>query len=224
MIYKYYLAISLALLVSFIILAVIISPRISDDTNGISSAIVEDDKMIYLQVNNLHFDPLNQIMLLFSQYGREVAWTLTGVLLFLFGGWTGRKTAIIMAITMLILIPSGTIAKETVGRERPAMPEAELLMAPDSGYSFPSGHAVIASSGAAIMLALYRGSYRKLAVSIGLAVEAVLVCFSRVYVGDHYPLDIAGGILLGVGVAFIFISITKRVEQLLQPLTRTLKL
>lgn len=223
MIYKYYLAISLALLVSFIILAVMVSPRINDDSNGISSTIVEDDKMIYLQVNNPHFDPLNQIMLLFSQYGREVAWTLTGVLLFLFGGWTGRKTAIIMAITLLILIPIGTIAKETVGRERPTMPEVELLMAPDSGYSFPSGHAVIASSGAALMLALYRGSYRKLAVSIGLAVEAALVCFSRVYVGDHYPLDIAGGILLGVGVAFIFISITKRAEQLLQPLTKTLK-
>ena len=223
MIYKYYLAISLALLVSFIILAVMISPRINDDSNGIYSAIVEDDKMIYLQVNNPHFDPLNQIMLLFSQYGREVAWTLTGVLLFLFGGWTGRKTAIIMAITMLILIPIGTIAKETVGRERPAMPEVELLMAPDSGYSFPSGHAVIASTGAALMLALYRGSYRKLAVSIGVAIEAALVCFSRLYVGDHYPLDITGGILLGVGVAFILISITKRAEQLLQPLTKTLK-
>jgi undecaprenyl-diphosphatase len=148
---------------------------------------------------------------------------LTGVLLFIFSGWTGRKTAIVMAITMLILIPIGTIAKETVGRVRPAMPETELLMAPDTGYSFPSGHAVIASSGAALMLALYRGSYKKLAVSIGLAAEAALVCFSRVYVGDHYPLDIAGGILLGVGVAFIFISLTKRVEQLLQPLTEALK-
>jgi undecaprenyl-diphosphatase len=223
LIYKYYLAISLALLTSFIVLAVIISPRIGNNINGISSAIVEDDKMIYLQVNDPHFEPLNQIMLLFSQYGRGVAWTLTGLLLFIFGGWTGRKTAIVMAITMLILIPIGTIAKETVGRLRPAMPETELLMALDTGYSFPSGHAVIASSGAALMLTLYRGSYKKLAVSVGLAVEAVLVCYSRVYVGDHYPLDIAGGILLGVGVAFLFISITKRVEQLLQPLTKALK-
>jgi membrane-associated phospholipid phosphatase len=220
--YKYYLTISLAILVSFIVLAAIISPRISDN-DDIFSAIIEGDKMTYLQVNNPHFEPLNQIMLLFSQYGRGVAWTLTGVLLFIFGGWTGRKTAIVMAITMLILIPIGTIAKETVRRVRPAMPETELLMAPDTGYSFPSGHAVIASSGAALMLALYRGSYKKLAVSIGLAAEAALVCFSRVYVGDHYPLDIAGGILLGVGVAFIFISLTKRVEQLLQPLTEALK-
>lgn len=60
------------------------------------------------------------------------------------------------------------------------MQEAELLMAPDTGYSFPSGHAFIASGGAALMLALYRGSYKILAVSIGLAVEAALVCFSRV--------------------------------------------
>jgi undecaprenyl-diphosphatase len=74
------------------------------------------------------------------------------------------------------------------------------------------------------VLPLYRGPNKKLAVSIRLAVEAALVCFSRVYVGDHYPLDIAGGILLGVGVAFIFISLTKRVEQLLQPLTETMKL
>ncbi len=128
-----------------------------------------------------------------------------------------------MAITMLILIPIGTIAKETVGRVRPAMPESELLIAPDTGYSFPSGHAVIASSGAALLLALYRGSYKKLAVSIGLAIEAALVCISRVYVGDHYPLDIAGGIFLGVGVAFLFTSITKRIEQFLQPLTKMLK-
>jgi undecaprenyl-diphosphatase len=221
--YKYYLAISLALLVSFIVLAATISLRISDNNDDISSPIIEGDVMTYLQVNNPHFEPLNQIMLLFSQYGRGVAWTLTGVLLFIFGGRTGRKTAIVMAITMLILIPIGTIAKEIVGRLRPSMLEAELLMAPDTGYSYPSGHAVIASSGAAVMLALYRSSYRKLAVSIGLAVEAALVCFSRVYVGDHYPLDIVSGILLGVGVAFLFISITKYVEQLLQPLTKVLK-
>jgi undecaprenyl-diphosphatase len=221
--YKHYLAISLALLVSFIVLATIVSEGINDNSGDTLPAIIETDKIAYVQVNSPHFDPLNQIMILFSQYGREVVWTLTGVLLFFFGGWNGKKIAIVMAITMLILIPIGTIAKEIVGRVRPAMPEAELLMARDTGYSFPSGHAVIASTGAALMLALYRGSYKKLAVSIGLAIEAAFVCFSRVYIGDHYPLDIAGGIFLGVGVAFLFISITKRVEQFFQPLTKMLK-
>jgi hypothetical protein len=56
--YEYYLAISLAVLVSFIILAAIISPRINDND---SSAIIEADRATYLQVNNAHFEPLNQI-------------------------------------------------------------------------------------------------------------------------------------------------------------------
>jgi membrane-associated phospholipid phosphatase len=51
-----------------------------------------------------------------------------------------------------------------------------------------------------VLLALFRGSHKRFAVSIGPAIEAAVVCFSRVYVRDHYPLDIADGILLGVGV------------------------
>jgi hypothetical protein len=84
-------AISLALLLSFIVLAATISPRISDNNDDISSPIIEGDEMTYLQVNNPHFEPLNQIMLLFSQYGRGVAWTLTGVLLFIFGDGLAEK-------------------------------------------------------------------------------------------------------------------------------------
>ena len=85
------MAISLALLLSFIVLAATISPRISDNNDDISSPIIEGDEMTYLQVNNPHFEPLNQIMLLFSQYERGVPWTLTGVLLIIFGDGLAEK-------------------------------------------------------------------------------------------------------------------------------------
>jgi len=151
-----------------------------------------------------------------TQYGREVVWTITGVLLLIFGGSIGRKTVLIMAMAMLVLVPIGPLAKELVGRARPIIPEGTFLIAPDKEFAFPSGHALIVSAGAAVMLALYTNSYKKRIVSIGLAVEAALVCFSRVYVGGHYPLDVAGGILLGVGVAFIFVAFSNNIEQLIK--------
>jgi membrane-associated phospholipid phosphatase len=54
-----------------------------------------------------------------------------------------------------------------------------------------------------------------------LTTEAALVCFSRVYVGGHYPFDVIGGILLGTGIAFIFVAMasTKRGEKILQQIT-----
>jgi membrane-associated phospholipid phosphatase len=214
-----YLVASFILLASFVVLAVLVSPRI----NLGDSAITRADAAAYIHVNDAHYGPLNQPMILFSQYGREVAWTAAAILLFIFGGWTGRKTAIVMAITLLILIPIGTVAKEIVGRQRPVIPASDFLVAEDSDYGFPSGHAVITSAGAAVSLALFRNSYKKMAVSIGLATEAALVCFSRVYIGGHYPLDVVSGILLGVGVAFIFVAFTKRIDRLLQPVAKALK-
>jgi undecaprenyl-diphosphatase len=203
-------------------LAALVSPRINPKVNETSS-LVKSDSSAFMQINDSHYKPFDQIMLLMSEYGREVVWTLTAFLLFIFGGWAGRKTAVVMAIAIIVLIPIGVITKEAIGRPRPIIPDIDFLTNADNEFSFPSGHALIVSAGAATMLALFRDSSRKLVVSIGLTIEAALVCFSRVYVGGHYPLDVAGGILLGVGVAFLIVSETKRIDHLLQPIAKVLK-
>ncbi len=212
-----YLSTSVILLVAFIMLAAIVSPKVTNPKNALSS-IIQGDSSTFNQINDSHYKPLNELMILLSKYGREVVWTLAGILLFIFGGLTGRKATVVMALTMLVLIPIGTIAKVVVGRPRPMIHQADFLISADNDYSYPSGHAMIVSAGAAVLLALFRDSYRRLAISIGLTMEAALVCFSRVYVGGHYPLDVVGGILLGAGVAFIIVAAasTKRAEKLFQ--------
>lgn len=203
----------------FVVLAILVSP-LANNNQG----IVAKDTSVLLKVNNSHVSFLNNIMIWLTEYGREAFWIMTIILLFIFGGISGKKTAIVLALAFIVLIPIGFAAKELVHRSHPTIPESDFLLAQDPNeYSYPSGHATIVSAGAAIALALFRDSKRKLAISLALTAEAILVCISRVYVGGHYPLDVVGGILLGVGISFLFIGATKQVEKITQSITRTLR-
>jgi membrane-associated phospholipid phosphatase len=214
---KYHAA-SIIILALFVVLAILVSPLANNNPG-----IVHKDTSAFLKVNNSHVDFLNKFMVWLTEYGREAFWIMTIILLFIFGGLSGKKTAIVLVLAFIVLIPIGFAAKDIVQRPHPTIPESDFLLAQDSEYSYPSGHATIVSAGAAIALSLFRDSKRKLAISLALAIEAALVCISRVYVGGHYPLDVVGGILLGVGVSFLFIGTTKQVERIAQYITRILK-
>jgi undecaprenyl-diphosphatase len=81
--------------------------------------------------------------------------------------------------------------------ERPNVryPQPEPLVEPATDLSFPSGHAATSFAAATLLAA----AAPRLAVPV--FALAAAIGFSRVYVGVHYPLDIVGGALLGVGVA-----------------------
>jgi len=83
-------------------------------------------------------------------------------------------------------------------------PSAELVhvVRHTTGYSYPSGHAVFFTWAITIIvLALLRRYLPSWCVVAGWALGAgvlALVCIGRVYDGEHWPTDIAGGLALGV--------------------------
>lgn len=68
-----------------------------------------------------------------------------------------------------------------------------------TGYSFPSGH----TSNAAATLSSVAFSFRKRWLSVLCAVMIALVGLSRVYLCVHWPLDVVGGLLVGIGSTLI---------------------
>ncbi len=104
----------------------------------------------------------------------------------------GRRAALGLLFANLAAVPFEVIVKPLVGRVRPsfALPEARVLYEATSP-AFPSGHAIVAFACAAV---LWR--YDRRAGVAALAV-ATLVGVSRIYVGNHWPSDVAAGALIG---------------------------
>lgn len=192
-----YVVLSAVLLAGFVVLSFLIS---SDNS------VTKWDTSTFQSINNPHGKILNKIMVDLTKYGREVVWISVIILLAVLGKKDGRKAAVLLTIAFLILIPLGTMLKSEIDRARPS--SENMLMSPDTKPSFPSGHALIVSAGAAILLLRFNKG-KQIIFSVILGIEALLVSYSRIYVGDHYPLDVVGGILLGTGIACAVIACSK---------------
>jgi undecaprenyl-diphosphatase len=104
------------------------------------------------------------------------------------------------AMKLLFRIPRPWLLDpEMESRVVPSARESNLLGDGADGWSFPSGHTLI-SVGTYGGMALW---FRQKWLRIAGIVLAVLVPFSRLYLGVHTPVDIVGGALLALAVLFL---------------------
>ena len=119
--------------------------------------------------------------------------------------------AIVGAVGLADFIASG-ILKQWVARPRPSrVPELEGVLHLVNGYK--SGRYGFVSSHAANTMAcalLFSLIWRNRTATIGLMLWVAANCYSRMYLGVHYPLDILGGLMVGTVVAIVACWVLKR--------------
>ena len=74
---------------------------------------------------------------------------------------------------------------------------------PGAANSMPSGHAMAASTLVCLIILMYPSLVRRKAVVLPLILGGLVVAFSRVVVGAHWPADVLAGLGLGVWIAWL---------------------
>lgn len=172
------------------------------------------DKQLLLLGNSFHTPFLDNFVIIFSG---KIIW-IPAVLAILYAIVRTQKRDAVWVVLFLALaivladqISSGLI-KPLVARWRPTHePSLEGMVHVVHGYTggrygFVSSHAANACAVALFTSLLFRR--RLYSWTIGL--WAVANMYSRIYLGVHYPGDIIGGILVGLGSAWAAYALMKR--------------
>ena len=167
---------------------------------------MEADFLLFLQ-EFIRNDILNPIMIVITHTG-DYGILFIGAALILVLAPTTRRLGHLVTFSLIIeSVVVNMIIKNWVARTRPydAIEELERLIGEQVDYSFPSGHTGVAFAFAGAMLfALLYGikglteSRKYKVITLFVLLYAVVLAFSRMYVGVHYPSDVLAGMFIGI--------------------------
>ena len=160
------------------------------------------DKAILIGIQEyIRNDYLTPVMLFVTGIGNFGAVWLFVAMLLAFRR-SSRGQGVLLLISILFCGGVSECIKHAVMRPRPFLqiPDLILLGPLPRSFSFPSGHTVCAFALAFIVWRLHRGWVRILVMAL-----AVVMAFSRLYLGAHYPTDVLAGVVVAyLGSAFVW--------------------
>lgn len=162
----------------------------------------------------------HEFMHVYALYGGVL---LLGLLL-VAGWWSARRTGDPRMVALALWAGAGTViavginqpVAHLVAEQRPyyVLRGVEVLVPRAHDFSFPSDHATAAGAAIAGLWLARRWWIAAVATVLGL-----FLAFARVYVGAHYPGDVAGGLALG---ALVVLALAPLGVLLLRPVCRAL--
>ncbi|MBV9455346.1 MAG: phosphatase PAP2 family protein [Rubrobacter sp.] len=163
------------------------------------------DRAIFRAIFRFKWRPFTSLMRAFTIAGKAGAlWGVIAALAFLTTG-LGPSHLLVPWAAVAISWTVAEGAKFLFNRARPFISDTEVapLIKTPSSSSFPSGHSATAAAGALTLSAVYPS----FAPAFFLA--GLLVAFSRIYLGVHYPFDVLAGLAIGISAAVAVLTVAQ---------------
>jgi len=171
-----------------------------DYTKPIRKRYLMQESLLYFF--QLHASPtLDNLFKIITMLGEQYFIVFIITLIF----WNkSKKTGVLLSFAFTISAVTNDLMKLTFHTKRPFQVLEGISgkrTHTATGYSFPSGHT---QGSTAFFCTIAFITKRKIFLPVAILLS-FLIGFSRLYLGVHWPVDIAGGLLFGIIVA-IFVS------------------
>ena len=165
-------------------------------------------------IQNIQTPVLTGLMEFISVLGTEVLYV--PLILFMLW-WVDEKRGLRFGVLMILSIWINLFMKDLLRQPRPFNIDPSLGLIAASGYGAPSGHAQLAMS-FWIPLSVWLGNVwpKRRTVIVAAAIAfVVLIGFTRLYLGVHFPTDLLAGWALAGVILCIFFFLGPHLEKLL---------
>ncbi len=170
----------------------------------VSNKIQPFDDWIYKMIFQIRNDGWDFVMKSITKCANTIPIISAMILIFIL---LPKKEKIWLGISGASMIAVNTIIKSIIQRARPD----HLRLVKQGGYSYPSGHAMMAIAIYGFLISYLASSkLEKKQKIIFITFFTVLILgigISRIYVGVHYPSDVIAGFCLGIAMEIGMISI-----------------
>ncbi len=179
-------------------------------TSCMLGELVQYDKELFLWLNNMGSTTWDSFWMFVTNKLSSTPIYL-GLLILSYKKLGFKKTILLlMTIALLITVTDqlSNFFKYGVQRLRPCYdPDVNSLMrlvknSCGGKFGYFSAHAANASAVAFFFVFLFRKQVKYL--GIALIIWALVVAYSRVYIGVHFPLDVITGLLIGLLMSWLF--------------------
>lgn len=169
--------------------------------------IFEFDSVVYNFLVNNRNEALNNFFKIITQFGSALFLIIITILCIIF--IRDKKYKILVPANLVTIAIINIVLKNFFLRPRPD----ELRLIEETGYSFPSGHAMASTAFYGLLIYIVHEKVEnkilRNTICIMLGLLILLISISRIYVGVHYTSDVIAGTCFSIAYLILITRLIK---------------